>query len=77
MPGTKRRNPVTVVVVITPLVIIPFLLLGVYLGFYLGDIWDYSKTLLAVVFSAIGLIVSFTVIIRMIGRLVACERPTT
>ena len=67
----------TVVVVITPLVIIPFLLLGVYLGFYLGDIWDYSKTLLAVVFSAIGLIVSFTVIIRIIGRLVACERPTT
>jgi F0F1-type ATP synthase assembly protein I len=57
-------------------VIIPFLLVGVYLGFYLGDLWGYSKALLAVVFSAVGLVAAFAIIIKMIGRLVVGDQST-
>jgi NADH:ubiquinone oxidoreductase subunit K len=72
-----RRNPLLVVVVLTPLVIAPVLLLSVYLGFYLGNLWGYSKALLALVFSAIGLAAGFAIIIGVITRLVGTDQPTT
>jgi F0F1-type ATP synthase assembly protein I len=77
VPGARKRNPVLVVAVVTPLVIAPFLLLGVYLGFYLGDSWGYSRTLLAIIFSAIGLLASFVVIVKLIGHIAAGDRATT
>ena len=56
--STKRRNPVLLVVLVAPLVIAPLVLLGVYLGFYAGEVWGYSKSILAIVFSTIGFLVS-------------------
>ena len=32
-------NPVFKVLIVTPLVVAPLVLGGVYLGFYLGDLW--------------------------------------
>jgi F0F1-type ATP synthase assembly protein I len=66
----KRRNPVLIVMVITPLVIAPLVLLGVYLGFYLGDVYGYSKTILAIVFSTVGFLVSMAILVKAITVIV-------
>lgn len=71
MSAPKRRNPVIIVMVITPLVIAPLLLLGVYLGFYLGDVYGYSKTILAIVFSTVGFLVSMAILVKAITVIVA------
>lgn len=71
MSAPKRRNPVLIVMVITPLVIAPLVLLGVYLGFYLGDVYGYSKTVLAIVFSTVGFLVSMAILVKAITVIVA------
>lgn len=71
MSAPKRRNPVIIVMVITPLVIAPLVLLGVYLGFYLGDVYGYSKTILAIVFSTVGFLVSMAILVKAITVIVA------
>jgi hypothetical protein len=67
----KRKNPVLMVMIITPLVIAPLVLFGVYLGFYLGSVLGYSKTLLAIVFSTIGFLVSMAILVKVITTIVA------
>lgn len=71
MSAPKRRNPVIIVMVITPLVIAPLVLFGVYLGFYLGDVYGYSKTILAIVFSTVGFLVSMAILVKAITVIVA------
>jgi len=67
----KRRNPVLTVVLVTPLVIAPLVLLGVYLGFYVGDAVGYSRTILAIAFSTVGFLVSIVILVKVIAALVA------
>jgi len=67
----KRRNPVLTVVVVTPLVIAPLVLLGVYLGFYVGDAVGYSRTILAIAFSTVGFLASIVILVKVIAALVA------
>jgi len=67
----KRGNPVLSVILITPLVIAPLVLLGVYLGFYVGDAVGYSKTILAIAFSTIGFLASIVILVKVITALVA------
>jgi F0F1-type ATP synthase assembly protein I len=67
----RKRDPVLTVVVVTPLVLMSLVLLGVYLGFYVGDLTGYSKTVLAIVFSLVGLLASMAILVRMITTIVA------
>jgi hypothetical protein len=67
----KRRNPVLTVLLVTPLVIAPLVLLGVYLGFYVGDAIGYSRTILAIAFSTVGFLVSILILVKVITALVA------
>jgi len=69
--GQKRRNPVLTVVLVTPLVIAPLVLLGVYLGFYVGDAVGYPRTILAIAFSTVGFLVSIFILVKVIAVLVA------
>jgi F0F1-type ATP synthase assembly protein I len=62
----RKRDPILTVIVVTPLVLTPFVLLGVYLGFYLGGLTGASKTILAIVFSLVGLVASMAILVRMI-----------
>ena len=65
------------VIVITPLVIAPLVLAGVYLGFYVGDAAGFSKTILAIAFSTAGFLVSILILVRVIKRMVARDSWTT
>jgi hypothetical protein len=67
----KRRNPVLTVALVTPLVIAPLVLLGVYLGFYVGDETGYSKTILAIAFSTVGFLASIAILVKVITAVVA------
>ncbi len=68
MAQGKKRNPVLTVAVVTPLVMAPLVLLGVYLGFYVGDVSGYSRTVLAIVFSSVGFLASMAILVRVIRR---------
>jgi hypothetical protein len=67
----KRRNPVITVIIVTPLVIAPLVLLGVYLGFYVGDAVGYSRTIMAIAFSTVGFLVSIFILVKVITSVVA------
>jgi hypothetical protein len=67
----KRRNPVLTVALLTPLVIAPLVLLGVYLGFYVGDETGYSRTILAIAFSTVGFLASIAILVKVITAVVA------
>ena len=71
MAERKRRNPVVAVVVVTPLVIAPLVLLGVYLGYYVGDAVGYSRTLLAILFSTLGFLAAIAILVKLVVRMVA------
>jgi len=67
----KRRNPVLTVALLTPLVIAPLVLLGVYLGFYVGDATGYPRTILAIAFSTVGFLASIAILVKVITAVVA------
>lgn len=61
--------------VITPLVVAPLVLLGVYMGFYAGAVWGYSKSILAIAFSTVGFVVSILLLTRVIALVVSRTEP--
>ena len=67
----RKRDPILTVIAATPLVLAPLMLLGVYLGFYVGGLMGYSKTFLAIVFSLVGLLASMAILVRMITTTIA------
>jgi len=71
----KSKNPVLLVVLVTPLIVAPLVLLGVYLGFYAGSVWGYSGAILAIVFSTIGFLVAIFILSRLIVGIVARSMP--
>ncbi len=67
----KKSNPVFVVMVVTALVVAPLVLFGVYLGFYVGGVVGYSKSILAIAFSTIGFLAAIAILSKAIVRIVA------
>jgi F0F1-type ATP synthase assembly protein I len=67
----KKSSPVGLVMLLTPLIVAPFVLGGVYLGFYLGDLWGYSKSILAIVFSTAGFLAAVAIVSKVITKVVA------
>jgi hypothetical protein len=65
----KPPNPVLTVVITTAAVMVPILLASVLLGFYVADAYGYSRTVVGVAFSAIGLLVSLVIVVRLAGRI--------
>ena len=65
------RNPVLAVTVVTFLVLAPLILLGVWLGYYVGGATGYSKTVLAVLFSTAGFLAAMVIVVQVIRSVVA------
>jgi hypothetical protein len=72
----KGRSALLTVVLVTALVLTPLILGGVYLGYYVGDVVGYSKSILAIAFSTAGFLIGMLVIFRVIRIVVAAgEAP--
>jgi len=66
---------VLLVMAVTPLVVAPLILIGVYLGFYAGGVLGYSKSILAIAFSTVGFVGSMFVLMKVITAVVARTEP--
>ena len=71
MSRVRGRKAVFVVVLATALTITPLVLLGVYLGYYVGDAVGYSKSLLAIAFSTAGFLAAMAILFKVIRSVVA------
>ncbi len=71
MGRSRGRRAVLVVVLATALVLTPLVLLGVYLGYYVGDAVGYSKSVLAIAFSTAGFLGGMAILFRVIRAVVA------
>ncbi len=69
--GRRRGNPVLLVIVVTALVVTPLVLFGVYLGYYVGDLIGYSKSILAIAFSTVGFLAAIAILSKAIVRIAA------
>jgi hypothetical protein len=67
----KGKRALIVIVIATALVITPLVLLGVYLGYYVGGAVGYSKSILAIAFSTVGFVSGMAVLFRVIRSVVA------
>ena len=70
MGGGRGGRAVVLVVLATALVMTPLVLLGVYLGYFVGDMVGYSKSLLAIVFSTAGFLAGMAILFRVIRAVV-------
>jgi hypothetical protein len=57
--------------IISPIIVTAFVLIGVFLGFYLSDLTGLSKGILALILATGGLFVSLPIIVKMTIRMVA------
>ena len=71
----KGTRAVLVVVLATPVVLIPLVLGGVFLGFYVGDSVGYSKSVMAIAFSTAGFIAGMAILFRVIRAVVGAAKP--
>jgi F0F1-type ATP synthase assembly protein I len=67
----RGRRALLVVALTTALAITPLVLLGVYLGYYVGDATRYSKSVLAIAFSTAGFLAGMAILLRVIRSVVA------
>jgi protein-S-isoprenylcysteine O-methyltransferase Ste14 len=67
----RRRRTTLKVMIISPIIVTAFVLLGVFMGFYLSDLTGLSKGVLAVLLATGGLFVSLPIILKMTLRMVA------
>ena len=67
----KGQKALIIVVLVTALVLAPLILGGVFLGYYVGDVVGYSKSVLAIAFSTVGFVAGMVVIFRVIRAVVA------
>lgn len=70
MDPARGRRVLLIVVLATALLITPLVLLGVYLGYYVGGVTGYSKSVLAIAFSTAGFLVGMAIVIRVIKSVV-------
>jgi len=55
----------------TAVVVTPLVLLGIYLGYYVGGEIGYSKSILAIVFSTVGFLAAMGIVVKAILVIVA------
>jgi len=67
----RGRRALLIVVLATAIVITPLVLLGVYLGYYVGDAVGCSKSVLAIAFSTAGFLAGMAVVFKVINSVVA------
>lgn len=67
----RGRRALLAVVLATALVMTPLVLLGIYLGYYVGDAVGYSKSMLAIAFSTAGFLGGMAILFRVIRSVVA------
>jgi hypothetical protein len=67
----KGTRALLVVVLVTALVLTPLVLGGALLGFYVGDVIGYSKSILAIAFSTAGFVAGMAIIFRVVRLVVA------
>ncbi|HYB75578.1 MAG TPA: hypothetical protein VEC08_01330 [Nitrososphaerales archaeon] len=70
MKPTKGKKALLAVLLATALVITPLVLLGVYLGYYMGGQTGYSKSVLAIALSTAGFLGGMAVVFRVIRLVV-------
>ncbi len=76
MSRNRGGRTLLIVVVATALVMTPLVLLGVYLGYYVGDASGYSKSILAIAFSTAGFLAGMAILFRVIREVVTrADRP--
>jgi hypothetical protein len=71
----KGTKAVVVVVLATAVVLIPLVLGGVFLGFYVGDAVGYSKSVMAIAFSTAGFIAGVAILFRVIRAVAGASKP--
>jgi hypothetical protein len=71
----KGTNAVLIVMLATAVVLIPLVLGGVYLGFYVGDAVGYSKSVMAIAFSTAGFIAGMAILFRVIRAVAGTAKP--
>ncbi len=77
MSRRDGRRALLVVLVATAFVIAPLVLLGVYLGFYVGNAVGYPRSILAIAFSTAGFLGGMAILFRVIKAVVGwADRPT-
>ena len=69
----KGTKALVVVVLATAIVLMPLVLGGVYLGFYVGEAVGYSKSILAIAFSTAGFIAGMAILFRVIRAVAETE----
>jgi len=67
----KNRNSLLFVMVITAVVVTPLVLLGIYVGYYVGGVIGYSKSILAIAFSTLGFLIAMAIVVKVIVMIVA------
>jgi len=72
--GKKKGNLVLAVMALTAIVVTPFVIFGVYLGYYVGDAVGYSRSIMAIVFSTAAFLVAVAILSKAIVKIVARER---
>jgi len=71
----KGTNAVLVVMLATAVVLIPLVLGGAYLGFYVGDVVGYSKSVMAIAFSTAGFIAGMAILCKVIRAVAGTAKP--
>ena len=64
------------VVLATALVLVPLVLGGVFLGFYVGDQVGYSRNVLAIAFSTAGFLAGMAILWRVVAAVSARAGPS-
>jgi hypothetical protein len=73
----RGRRALFIVALATAIVITPLVLLGVYLGYYVGDVVGYPRSILAIAFSTVGFLAGMAIVFRVIRSVVARTDETT
>lgn len=76
MSLARGRRALFIVALATAIVITPLVLLGVYLGYYVGDAVGYSRSILAIAFSTVGFLAGMAIVFRVIRSVVARTNET-
>ena len=71
----KGTRAVLVVVLATAVVLIPLVLGGVFLGFYVGNAVGYSKSVMAIAFSTAGFIAGMAILFKVIRAVARAAKP--
>ena len=69
----KKGNLVLEVMALTAVVVTPLVLLGVYLGYYVGSVVGYSGSIMAIAFSTAGFLAAIAILSKTIVKMVARE----